>query len=211
MLVLHLPPGVLDGVHKALQEVRGRRREVRKGTTPRQSRSDQLVQEDTLHGHRLQYWRGGKNRVARSKEGKVWGDVTSTAGVSSNSDRETLITVLTNFWLFIFSLCVLRAVERWKVTLEQPGNRRLAQEGAEACRSSPDTSSVLRTDEQLIKSMCCVPHWPGWQLNLTMRSLCHVPSTFPTSLAFFCWIRLRKQEAWTIACIFFFLFSPQAG
>lgn len=55
MLVLHLPPGVLDGVNAALQEVGGRRRKVGKGATPRQSRGDQLVQEDALHGHRLQH------------------------------------------------------------------------------------------------------------------------------------------------------------
>lgn len=46
VLVLHLPAGVLDGVNAAAQEVRGRRREARKGTTPRQSRAYQLVQED---------------------------------------------------------------------------------------------------------------------------------------------------------------------
>lgn len=152
MLVLHLPPGVLDGVNAALQEVRGRRRKVREGATPRQSRSDQLVQEDALHGHRLQYW-WGLNRVKGSKDVTVSGK----HHIDTISDREasTLVTRLTNYWLLIFSLCILRAVERWKVTLEQLGYRRLAQEGAEACRSSPETTSVTKKKHQLIKSTVC--------------------------------------------------------
>lgn len=79
MLVLHLPPGVLDGMNTALQEVGGRRRELRKGTMPSQSHSYQLVQEDALHGHRLQHWGGGKNRVDSLKNVLISGNITSTA------------------------------------------------------------------------------------------------------------------------------------
>lgn len=55
MFVLHLPPRVLDGVNRAVEEGRGGRKGHRQILTPQEGSIDQLVKEGTLNRLRLQH------------------------------------------------------------------------------------------------------------------------------------------------------------
>lgn len=207
MLVLHLPPGVLDGVNAALQGVRGRRRKVREGATPRQSRSDQHVQEDALHGHRLQYW-WGLNRVNGSKDVTVSGK----HHINTISDREA--------W-------------RWSPDLQTAGCSSSASaswgqwKGERSLWSSWDMAVWLKRAPRPAGAPLRQAVWRKRNTSwLNLQFVVHSPLARSAAQQWgrfvmcrvrflkdwhFCWNRLRKREAWRTMACFFSPFFPQTG
>ncbi|TNN43196.1 hypothetical protein EYF80_046607 [Liparis tanakae] len=90
VFVLHLPPGVLDGVNGAVEEPRGGGAPRGGRPVPRQRHLDQLVEEETLDGLRLEHWGTAGGRLRTRRVHDVTTPSTNRVGLpTSDSELQT--------------------------------------------------------------------------------------------------------------------------